>query len=142
MKNPYTEEAYKIFERLRFKNMLGRFSIETKENKIEKIFREVTEKEEIERIFAMAEKAQCVGVALSKDEGNVLPLFAHPSGFGRIAIAWSEKMLLRFHVIFLRIWNFLFAKLSHVAEKVSCFSVCGLKEILPYIKNVKQSSAF
>ena len=23
--NPYTEEAYKIFERLRFKNMLGRF---------------------------------------------------------------------------------------------------------------------
>lgn len=71
--------------------MLGRFSIETKENKIEKIFREVTEKEEIERIFAMAEKAQCVGVALSKDEGNVLPLFAHPSGFGRIAIAWSEK---------------------------------------------------
>ena len=38
--------------------------------------------------------------------------------------------------------EFLFAKLSHVAEKVSCFSVCGLKEILPYIKNVKQSSAF
>lgn len=25
---------------------------------------------------------------------------------------------------------------------MSCFSVCGLKEILPYIKNVKQSSAF
>ena len=140
--NPYTEEAYKIFERLRFKNMLGRFSIETKENKIEKIFREVTEKEEIERIFAMAEKAQCVGVALSKDEGNVLPLFAHPSGFGRIAIAWSEKDVVTIPCDLSTDMEFLFAKLSHVAEKVSCFSVCGLKEILPYIKNVKQSSAF
>ena len=140
--NPYMEEAYKIFERLRFKNMLGRFSIETKENKIEKIFREVTEKEEIERIFAMAEKAQCVGVALSKDEGNVLPLFAHPSGFGRIAIAWSEKDVVTIPCDLSTDMEFLFAKLSHVAEKVSCFSVCGLKEILPYIKNVKQSSAF
>lgn len=140
--NPYTEESYKIFERLRFKNMLGRFSIETKENKIEKIFREVTEKEEIERIFAMAEKAQCVGVALSKDEGNVLPLFAHPSGFGRIAIAWSEKDVVTIPCDLSTDMEFLFAKLSHVAEKVSCFSVCGLKEILPYIKNVKQSSAF
>ena len=140
--NPYTEEAYKIFERLRFKNMLGRFSIETKENKIEKIFREVTKKEEIERIFAMAEKAQCVGVALSKDEGNVLPLFAHPSGFGRIAIAWSEKDVVTIPCDLSTDMEFLFAKLSHVAEKVSCFSVCGLKEILPYIKNVKQSSAF
>ena len=122
--------------------MLGRFSIETKENKIEKIFREVTEKEEIERIFAMAEKAQCVGVALSKDEGNVLPLFAHPSGFGRIAIAWSEKDVVTIPCDLSTDMEFLFAKLSHVAEKVSCFSVCGLKEILPYIKNVKQSSAF
>ena len=129
-------------KRLRFKNMLGRFSIETKENKIEKIFREVTEKEEIERIFAMAEKAQCVGVALSKDEGNVLPLFAHPSGFGRIAIAWSEKDVVTIPCDLSTDMEFLFAKLSHVAEKVSCFSVCGLKEILPYIKNVKQSSAF
>ena len=42
--NPYTEEAYKIFERLRFKNMLGRFSIETKENKIEKIFEKLRKK--------------------------------------------------------------------------------------------------
>lgn len=59
--NPYTEEAYKIFERLRFKNMLGRFSIETKENKIEKIFREVTEKEEIERILRWRRKHNVSG---------------------------------------------------------------------------------
>lgn len=141
-KNPYTEEAYKIFERLRFKNMLGRFSIETKENKIEKVFREVTEKEEIERVFAMAENAQCVGVALSKDEGNVLPLFAHPSGFGRIAIAWSEKDVVTIPCDLSADMEFLFAKLSEVAEKAERFSVCGLKEMLPYIKNVNQSGAF
>ena len=140
-KTPYTEEAYKIFERLRFKNMLGRFSIETKENKIEKVFREVTE-EEIERVFAMAENAQCVGVALSKDEGNVLPLFAHPSGFGRIAIAWSEKDVVTIPCDLSTDMEFLFAKLSEVAEKAERFSVCGLKEMLPYIKNVNQSGAF
>lgn len=141
-KNPYTEEAYKIFERLRFKNMLGRFSIETKENKIEKVFREVTKKEEIERVFATAENAQCVGVALSKDEGNVLPLFAHPSGFGRIAIAWSEKDVVTIPCDLSTDMEFLFAKLSEVAEKAERFSVCGLKEMLPYIKNVNQSGAF
>ena len=140
--NPYTEEAYEIFERLRFKNMLGRFSIETKENKIEKVFREVTEKEEIEHVFEMAGNAKCVGAALSKDEGNVLPLFAHPSGFGRISIAWSDEDVVTSPCDLSTDMEFLLAKLSEVAEKVERFSVCGLKEILPYIKNVKQSSSF
>ena len=117
--------------------MLGRFSIETKENKIEKIFREVTEKEEIERIFAMAEKAQCVGVALSKDGRKRTPSFAHPSGFGRIAIAWSEKDVVTIPCDLSTDMEFYLQSCRMLRKKVSCFSVCGLKEILPYIKNVK-----
>ena len=62
MKILIRKKRTKFFERLRFKNMLGRFSIETKENKIEKIFREVTEKEEIERIFCDGgESTMCRG---------------------------------------------------------------------------------
>ena len=58
--------------------------------KLKKHFREVTEKEEIEQIFAEAKKAECVGAALIKCDGNVLPLFAHPSGYGRIALAYAK----------------------------------------------------
>lgn len=140
--NPYTEEAYEIFERLRFKNMLGRFSLETKENAVEKHFREVTEKEEIERVFAMAAKADCVGIALSKEEGNVLPLFAHPSGFGRISVAWSEEQIVTIPCDMCADMGFLFEKLSELAQKGKRFSVCGLKEVLPYINNIPQNIAF
>ena len=45
----------------------------------------------LKRIFKEAEKAEKVGVAFSKDKGNVLPLFAHPSGIGRIALCYTEK---------------------------------------------------
>ena len=65
----------------------------------------------------MAEKAQCVGVALSKDEGNVLPLFAHPSGFGRIAIAWSEKDVVTIPCDLSTDMEFLFASCRMLRKK-------------------------
>ena len=34
--------------------------------------------------------SECVGAALIKCDGNVLPLFAHPSGYGRIALAYGK----------------------------------------------------
>ena len=58
---------------------------------MEATFCEVTGKAAIEKIFKEAEKAEKVGVAFSKDKGNVLPLFAHPSGIGRIALCYTEK---------------------------------------------------
>ena len=87
----FTKEAYTWFQKLQFKNLLGKFDVEAAENEVEKAFREVTEQEEIERIFSEAKKAECVGAALIKCDGNVLPLFAHPSGYGRIALAIRER---------------------------------------------------
>ena len=71
--NLFTKEAYEWFQRLQFKNLLGKFDVEAAENEVEKAFREVTEQEEIERIFSEAKKAECVGAALIKCDGNVLP---------------------------------------------------------------------
>ena len=65
--NPYTKEAHELFQRLEFKNLLGRFDVEASANDVEKYFREITGKKEIEKVLKEAEKAETVGVAFSKD---------------------------------------------------------------------------
>ncbi|MBM6853129.1 DNA polymerase I [Mediterraneibacter glycyrrhizinilyticus] len=131
--NPYTEEAHEMFKRLQFKNMLSRFDTGISANEIEKSFTEVTDREEIERIFAEAKTAERVGAAVSKDPGNVLPLFAHSSGFGRIAIAYGTDRVYSIPCDMDTDMDYLFGKLSDLAQKAKMFSMCGLKEFLPYL---------
>ena len=73
--NIFTKEAYEYFQRLQFKNLLGRFDVEASANEVEKYFKEVTDKKAIDAIFEKACQADIVGAAISKDAGNVLPLF-------------------------------------------------------------------
>ena len=131
--DPYTEEAHEMFKRLQFKNMLSRFDTGISANEIEKSFAEVTDREEIERIFAEAEEAERVGAAVSKDPGNVLPLFAHPSGFGRIAVAYGPDRIYSIPCDMDTDMDYLFGKLFCLAGKVKTFAMCGLKEYLPYL---------
>ena len=56
--NPYTKEAHELFQKLQFKNLLGRFDVETSANDVEATFCEVTGKAAIEKIFKEAEKAE------------------------------------------------------------------------------------
>ncbi len=139
--NPYTKEAHELFKRLQFKNMLSRFDVEASANEIEKAFREVTDKEEIRKIFAEAAKAGRAGAAVSKDPGNVLPLFAHPSGFGRIAIAYGKDKICSIPCGMDTDMDFLFSELSELAGKVECFAMCGLKEYLSYLPGAKKENS-
>ena len=134
LENPYTEEAHEMFKRLQFKNMLSRFDTGISANEIEKSFTEVTDRQQIEKIFDEAEAAGCVGAAVSKDPGNVLPLFAHPSGFGRIAIAYGQDKIFSVPCDMNTDMEYLFGKLSRLSQKAKVFSMCGLKEYLPYIQ--------
>lgn len=140
--NPYTKEAHELFKRLQFKNMLSRFDVEASANEIEKAFREVTDKEEIRKILAEAAKAGRAGAAVSKDPGNVLPLFAHPSGFGRIAIAYGKDKICSIPCGMDTDMDFLFSELSELAGKVECFAMCGLKEYLSYLPGAKKENSF
>ena len=140
--NPYTKEAHELFKRLQFKNMLSRFDVETSSNEIEKTFREITDKEEIRRIFAEAAEAECVGAAVSKDPGNVLPLFAHSSGFGRIAIAFGQDKIYSIPCGMGTDMDFLFSELSELAGKAKRFAMCGLKEYLSYLPKAKKENSF
>lgn len=140
--NLYTEEAHEMFQRLQFKNMLSRFDTKVSENDIEKYFREVQSREEIEQVFAEAEKAECVGAAFSKDAGNVLPLFAHASGYGRIALAFGAEQICSIPCSMDADMEYLMGKLSHLAGNVKCFSVCGLKEVLSYLPDARRENSF
>ena len=138
----YTKEAYELFQRLQFKNMLGRFEAGISANEIEQNFREVTERAEIEKVFAEARQAETAGAAFSRDPGNVLPLFAHPSGFGRIAVAYGTDKIFSIPCDMDTDMEYLFGELSRLAGTVKCFSMCGLKEYLSYLPDAESGSSF
>ena len=140
--NPYTKEAHEIFKRLQFKNMLSRFDVEADANEIENSFCEVTDKAEIDRIFKEAAQANWVGASFSKDAGNVLPLFAHPSGFGRIAIAYGKDKIYSIPCDMDTDMDFLFGKMSELAGSAKQFAMCGLKEYLGYLPAAKKETCF
>ncbi|WP_456081776.1 DNA polymerase I [Mediterraneibacter sp.] len=140
--NPYTKEAHELFQKLQFKNLLGRFDVETSANDVEAAFCEVTGKAAIEKIFKEAEKAGKVGVAFSRDEGNVLPLFAHPSGIGRIALCYAEKKTVTIPCDMEIDFETLAGMISDLAGKVKVFSMCGLKEYLNYLPQAKRENSF
>lgn len=140
--NPFTQAAYEKFQWLEFKNLLGHFEGETTENDIEQFFLEISDPDEIETIFNDALKADCVGVALSKDSGDVLPLFAHPSGFGRIALSWGREHIVSIPCNMTTDMSYLFEKISQLAKHVPCFSMCNIKEALSYIDGVKRETSF
>lgn len=131
--NPYTKEAHDYFQRLQFKNLLGRFDVEATSNQIEKAFREVTGKAEIEQVFARAKEAETVGVSISEDDGNVLPLFAHASGYGRIAVAFGAADIYSIPCDMDVTMEELFGHLQEVAASVKRFVMFDLKKYLPVI---------
>ncbi len=117
----YTEDAYKIFTRLGFKNMLSRFEKGGEKNKQAEHFREVTDFGEAEKIFQrlqglkQGERAafeiiedssreeDFVGLALAFGEEEVY--FLKPEGFlkkdyltGRLSEAISNVSLVTFDI--------------------------------------------
>lgn len=140
--NPYTKEAHEYFQRLQFKNLLNRFDVETSANKVETCFKEITDRQEADRIFQEAGQAEVLGAALTEDNGNVLPLFAHPSGYGRLTIAYGKEKVYSIVCSQDMEMEYLFTRLSELAEKVGTFAMFDLKTYLPVVKIVKQESCF
>ena len=140
--NMYTKEAHDYFQRLQFKNLLGRFDVEADSNDVEEYFKEITEKTEIEQVFAEAMKAKLVGVGISEDAGNVLPLFAHESGYGRISLAYDREKIYTIPADMEVTMDYLFGKLTELAKKVDTFVLCNLKKYLSLISVEKEEHCF
>ena len=139
--NIYTKEAYTYFQRLQFKNLLRRFDVEASVNDIEKKFKEITDRTETEKIFEEACMAEVVGAAILKDDGNVPALFAHPSGYGRIALAFGEDQVYSIPR-YADGYGISFAGLSKIARQAGTFVMCDLKRYLPFFSEINKERCF
>lgn len=131
--NPYTKEAHDYFQRLQFKNLLNRFDVEATTNHVEQYFQELTEKDDIDRAFEEAKKATTVGVSISKDAGNVLPLFAHESGYGRIAISYGQEKIYSIPCDMEVTMDDLFERIRELVRCVEHVVMFDLKTYLPVV---------
>ena len=83
-----------------------------------------------------------MGAALIKCDGNVLPLFAHPSGYGRIALAYGKDQVYSIACSMDTDMDALFAQLSDVARSAGRFVMFDLKKYLPVLGAVCQKNCF
>ena len=140
--NPYTKEAYELFQRLQFKNLLGRFDVEATANRVEERFCEVTDRQEIETVFAKACQAERVGASIWKEDGNVLPLFVHVSGYGRISIACDEEKVYSIPCSMETDMDALFEKLGEVQAAAGEFVMFDLKQYLSLFQAERHERCF
>ena len=109
--------THEMFQKLQFKNMLSRFDVEAVSNDVEDSFREVTDQQEIEAVFAEAEQAECVGAAFSRDPGNVLPLFRTSVGIRQDLSGMGKDKIVSIPCDMDMDFGKLTERLSHLAER-------------------------
>ncbi len=80
--NLFTPDAYVWMKKLEFKNMLGRFDLETQANPLEEHFQKITVKSEADRIFQQAKQQGKIGFYLLSD-----PHQEPPEKEGQITLA-------------------------------------------------------
>ncbi len=138
LKEMYTEKAYEWFQKLEFKNFLNRFETTTSYESIEEKFKEAKEKEAIVKVLESAANSDCIGVALVKDDKEVLPLFQNSMGYSGLAIAVKDSVFL------LREGDLTIEEIFRVFnEKLSNAPlICGfeLKDKLSYLELKKENA--
>lgn len=140
--NLYTDEAYVYFQKLQFKNLLGRFETPELSNKIEDAFETITNKEKAEQIFTDAAKAERVGIALCKNTEDVLPLFADLAEFAGIALCCSDE-----HVYYIKTGNdissaWLKEQTVQLVEKNECCIFFDVKNAMGELGSLPVSHCF
>ena len=140
--NLYTDEAYVYFQKLQFKNLLGRFETSELSNKIEDAFETITNKEKAEQIFTDAAKAERVGIALCKKTEDVLPLFADLAEFAGIALCCSDE-----HVYYIKTGNdissaWLKEQTVQLVEKNECCIFFDVKNAMGELGSLPVSHSF
>ena len=139
--NPYTEAAYACFQRLQFRNMLKNFEGMSSGQKIEDFLIEVENKKQAEAVFALAKEAKIAGVALIEGMGNLLPLFAHLSGFGGIALAFEEEKVYHITASDEMPMEYLFTELANLGTTVDTLVMFDLKKYLSHLPNVTRENS-
>lgn len=140
--NIYTEEAYAYFQRLQFKNLLGRFEVTAPANSVEDYFSVITDRKEAERVLGQAKKKKVVGAAVFRDAESVLPLFVNSADIGGIAVCYSEKDIYCIQRTDTNDRDWLLEELTEISGSAERFAIFDLKASLEYLKPEKRENCF
>ena len=132
--NLYTPEAYAMFQKLQFKNLLGRFDVDASVNALEDYFKQISSKDEAEKIIREASQSEMAGVSIFRQTKNVLPLFADAAGIGGIAVAYGKKKIYILTTGDNMDASYLMEAVERIAAGTKMFSMFDIKEILHHIK--------
>ena len=138
----YTEEAYVMFQRLQFKNLLSRFEVKAPVNKLEDSFVKITKKSQAEKIFAKAKKSNTVGISFYKDTKNVLPLFVNEAGLTGIGLSFGREDIYVLTTEEGMDISYLLNEIIELSKQVKTVALFQGKKALEYIPEVRKEAMF
>lgn len=139
--NIFTEEAYTLFQKLQFKNLLSRFEVKGPSHAVEDSFRTAGSREEAERILEEAAEAETLGMAVFRRTAEALPLFAREARIGGVALCFGEKEIYCIPEEKMEIAELL-EKLEKLSAGPKTLSVFHLKETMKYFTPSVKDNCF
>ena len=139
--NIFTEEAYTLFQKLQFKNLLSRFEVKGPSHAVEDSFRTAGSREETERILEEAAEAETLGMAVFRRTAEALPLFAGEARIGGVALCFGEKEIYCIPEEKMEIAELL-EKLEKLSAGPKTLSVFHLKETMKYFTPSVKDNCF
>nr|WP_294463577.1 DNA polymerase I [uncultured Sellimonas sp.] len=141
----FTPEAYEWFQKLEFKNLLGKFEIQAPASEIEDRFVTVMDPDSASLVFERAASAGTVGIMLERDTENVLPLFASMSGISGIALAFEagdQEEIVSVQAGKGITPDWLMEKLSALTESRGEIAMFDVKKELPHFRVSRRENFF
>lgn len=139
--NIFTEEAYTLFQKLQFKNLLSRFEVKGPSHAVEDSFRTAGSREEAERILEEAAEAETLGMAVFRRTAEALPLFAGEARIEGVALCFGEKEIYCIPEEKMEIAELL-EKLEKLSAGPKTLSVFHLKETMKYFTPSVKDNCF
>lgn len=140
--NMYTEEAYALFQRLQFKNLLSKFDISAPKNSVEDGFKEIHKLKDAKKILEDAMKAEVVGLTVFQDTKNVLPLFANEAGAGGIGICFAKDQAYCIYADQDISMDYLNEQIEELIKKAGIVSAFHIKEKFKFLPIGKEEAWF
>lgn len=138
----YTKEAYALFQRLQFKNLLSRFDLPHEETDLEAGFVKLTGKQEAEELFQKASQSARVGVVIQKDAINDLPLFAGRKEIAGIGLCFSDDQTYYIEIGKEMEKSWAMDRLRKLSGETKSLAMFDIKENLPDFFPEKREACF
>ncbi len=130
--NLYTKEAYELFKRLGFRNLISRFSEEEKEETARREIERITDLAEAQEIFDRAKKAERVGFAILTEDHT----------FVGVALCEEETKVSVFLPEGFLTESYLQDQMSQVCQQAALCAAVDVKPMLDFLEPVCQGRLY